>query len=472
MKKATITLLFILFFVSLVLLIWQWKMYSSEKDLSLEMEQVRQHFTVEAKGKELYITHNVIGLSNDKEYQISKPDSLFKWECKFENENYCKSNDDRPDTYLASNGELNFYYQIPIPNQSAFLLTEWIASISNVHVVQTTIDIVEREQRDSTWVAGIPQIGFKELSRIDFYTFKGEDSMPALYWQRAPIIKKDVNPFVSFFSNQSGVDESILQNIKPLKFKGYTSIIWTKDYNQGGGNGIRIVSSEEQLKELEGELVYSFFENKFKPLLPEEKWILELLTAEMLERPISTPKSAAVLQELSSKLSKTQRQLWSNKILLEETLNFQKLDEVLGSVKGLKTTFFTLNRNEHDPLKPLYFVDPRNVMIDEITTQNIEVVYRGKEILFPFVATMNELGFLVKSTDGAEIELLKEENRYKFYVNEPFFYYNDEKFGLLGQPFVVENELIYIKHQALQSIFNVIVDEDENRIKLTISKSF
>ena len=470
MKKATLTLLFILFFVSSVLLSWQWKMYSSEKDLSPEMEKVRQHFTVEAKGKELYITHNIMGLSNEKEYQIIKPDSLYKWECKDTSGNYCQSGDDNPDTFLASNGELNFHYLIPIPNQSAFLLTEWISSISYVEVVQTTIDIVEKERRGSTWVAGIPQIGFEELSLIDFYTFKGKDSMPALYWQQAPMIKKDINPFVSFFSNQSRVDESVLQNIKQLKLKGYTSIILTNDYNRGNGNGIRIVSSEEQLKELEGQLVYSFVENKFKVLSSEEKWILGLLTAEMLERPGSSQKSAAVLQELSSKLTETERQSWSNKILLEDNLNFQKLDEVLGSVKGLKTTFFTLNKNEHDPLTPLYFVDPRNVVINEMATKNIQVVYRGNEILFPFVTTMNELGFSVKSTDGEEIELTKDGNRYKFYMKQPFFHYNEEKFGLLGQPFVVENEVIYIKHQALQSIFKVIVEEDENKIKLTISK--
>ena len=470
MKKATITLLFILLFITSALLIWQWNMYSNEKDLSPEMEQVWQHFTVEAKGNELFITQIITGLTKDKEYQIIKPDSLFKWECKDANGKYCKSSDESPDTFLASNGELNFNYQIPIPNQSAFLLTEWISSISHVEVVQTTIDIVERERRESTWVAGIPQIGFKELSLVDFYTFKGKDSMPAIYWQKVPIIQRDANQFVAFFFDQSGVDESVLQSIKHLKFKDYTSIVLTKDYNRGSGNGISIVSSEEQLKDLVGQLVYSFFENKFKSLASEEKWILELLTADLLERPVSSQKSTVVLQELSSKLTESERQSWQKKILLEDKLNFQKLDEALGSVKGLKTTFFTLNRNEHDQLNSLYFVDPRNVMINEITKENINVVYRGKEILFPFVSTMNELGFFVKSTDGTEIELSKVENRYKFDMNEPFFHHNEEKFGLLGQPFVVENEVIYIRHQALQSIFNVIVEEDENRIYLKISE--
>ena len=469
MKKATITLLFILFFITSALLIWQWNMYSNEKDPSLEMEQVWQHFTVEAKGKELFITQTITGLTKDKEYQIIKPDSLFKWECKETNGKYCKSSDESSDTILASNGELNFNYQIPIHNQSAFLLTDWISSISHVEIVQTTIDIVERERRDSTWVAGIPQIGFKELSLVDFYTFKGTDSRPALYWQKTPIIKRSVNQFVAFFSNQSGVDVSVLQSIKHLKFKDYTSIVLTKDYNRESGNGIWIVSSEEQLKEIEVQLVYSFFENKFISLKSEEKWILELLTAELLERSVSGQKSAEVLQELSTKLSKTERQSWSNKILLEDKLNFQKMDEALGSIKGLKTNFFTLNRNEHDQLNSLYFEDPRNVMINEITKENIKVVYRGKEILYPFVSTMNELGFLVKS-GGTEIELSKVENRYKFYINQPFFYYNEEKFGLLGHPFVVENEVIYIKHQALQSIFNVMVEEDENMIHIKISK--
>ena len=118
-----------------------------------------------------------------------------------------------------------------------------------------------------------------------------------------------------------------------------------------------------------------FLRDKFKSLASEEKWILELLTAEMLERPVSGQKSTMVLQELSSKLTESERQSWLKKILLEDKLNFQKLDEALGSIKGLKTTFFTLNRNEHDPLNSLYFVDPRNVMINEITKENIQCQY-------------------------------------------------------------------------------------------------
>ena len=291
MKKATITLLIILIIFTSALLIWQWNHFSTEKDSTIEIEQANQYLTVEAKGDELFITQNITGLSNDREYQIIKPDSLFKWECKDVNGGYCQSSDESSDTFIASNGELNFLYKIPIHNQSAFLLTEWISSISHVEVVHTTIDIIERERRGSTWIAGIPQIGFEELSLIDFYTFKGKASMPALYWQKAPTTKKNVNEFVHLFSNQTVVDESVLQPLKFVKFKDYASIILTNDYNRESGNGIWIVSSVEQLKELEVQLVYSFFENKFKSLASEERWILELLTAEMLDKPVSGLKS-------------------------------------------------------------------------------------------------------------------------------------------------------------------------------------
>ena len=470
MRKATITLLFILMIVTSVLLSWQWNRFSNGKESTTEMVQAQQYITVEAKGKELFITQNITGLLNDKEYQIHKPDSLFKWECKNVKGNDCQSSDESPDTFLASEGELNFLFKIPIHNQSAFLLTEWITSISHVEVVHTTIDIVERERRGSTWAAGIPQIGFERLSLIDFYTFKGKDSMPALYWQKDPLVKMDVNQDLTFFSNQSRVDETVLQNLQYLTFKDYTSIILTNDYNRESGNGIWIVSSVEQLKELEEQLVYSFFERKFTSLASEEKWILELLTAEMLDKPVSGLKTTKVLQELSSKLTESERQSWLKKVLLEDKLHFQRLDKVLGSIKGLNTTFFTVNRNELDPLHPLYFIDPRDVVINETTSENIQVIYRGKDILFPLVTTMNELGFLVESTDGAEVKLSKEKNRYTFYINEPFFLYNEERFGLLGQSFVVENEVIYIKHEALQSIFNVIVEEDEHKITLKISK--
>jgi hypothetical protein len=469
MKKTTLTLLLILFTIASILLIWQWNNYSNSKGLLEETEQAQQHITVEAIGRDLSITQNVTGLADQKEYRVIKSDSLFRWECKDRNGRYCSSNDDSPQTFLASNGELNFQYVIPIQNQSAFLLTEWISSINNVEMVCTTIDIVERERRDSAWVAGIPQIGFKKLSFIDFYTFKGEEPFPALYWQQKPIFKNDENQYVTFYSKQSGAYEEVLQNLKPLKLNEYTSIILTEDHKPSSGNGIQIVSSLENFKELEEKLVYSFFENKFKSLLSEEKWILELLTAETLKEPVSGQRSTAVLQELSSKLSETERQSWLKTIQQEvDYLNFQKLDQAFESVNGLKTTFFSLNRSEKVQWTPLYFVDLRNITIHDKVIENIHVVSRGKEILFPFVPTMKELGFLVKSNEDDKIELSNGKNSYKFDLDQPFFYSNEEIFGLLDQPFVVENGVIYIKREPLKLIFNVIVEEDQNLIKLNI----
>ena len=471
MKQTTITLFLILLTITTVLLIWQWNTYSNEKNSQSEVEQVQQHLTVESKEKELSITQTITGLSNQEEYRILKPDSLFRWECKDRTGEYCSSSDESPETFLANNGELNFQYIIPIQNQSAFLLTEWISSISNVEVVKTTIDIVERERRDSTWIAGIPQTGFKKLSFIDFYTFKGEASLPALYWQQASVFKNDGNQFVSFFTKQPGSDESVLQNLKHVNLKGYTSIILTEDHKPASGNGIWIVSSQEQIKDLKEQLVYSFFETKFSPLSSDEKWILELLTAETLEKPTTGQKSTAVQKELASKLTDTERQSWLKIILEGGLLSFQKLDDALGSVKELKTTFFTKNRNEKSQWMSLYFVDPRNIIINGKVIENLNVVSRGDEFLFPFISTMKELGFLVTSNeDESEIVLLDGKNSYTFYLNQPFFHHDEEKFGLLDQPFVVDNGIIYIKHEPMQSIFNVIIEEEKNLIKLGFLK--
>ncbi len=114
------------------------------------------------------------------------------------------------------------------------------------------------------------------------------------------------------------------------------------------------------------------------------------------------------------------------------------------------------------------FLDPRNITIHDKVIENIHVVSRGKEILFPFVPTMKELGFLVKSNEDDKIELSNGKSSYKFDLDQPFFYYNGEIFGLLDQPIVVENGVIYIKREPLKSIFNVIVEEDQNLIKLNI----
>ncbi|WP_338451941.1 hypothetical protein R4Z09_08740 [Niallia oryzisoli] len=461
MHRKSIILLFFLLTITSGLLLWQWRSYSesTKENHEKKFEQVRQHIKIETAERELKITQTITGLMKDKEYQLVRPDKLFRWQCG------CTSYNPDSNTILTAKGEVRFTFVIPIPDESAFLLTDWTANIQDVKIMETAIDIAEKGKRGSTWIAGIPQTGYEQLSFIDFYSFKGKGGTPSLYWQQDPLEKKSLNKSLFIFTDPTLAKNADFKSLTGIKPNEYIAVIFTDAVIPMMGQGIKVVSLGSRFEIIEREIIYSYYKEKLKQLDNQEYWIVDFLTALTAGTTPMVKKSEIMLAELSQHLTEDERRLFVQVVQQKKKLiDFQMLDQILGDIKGLKTSFFSINKDEKSEFISLLFMDARKFIINGNKT-NIKIVYSNDKVLFPFIETLKAMGFEVE-TDGSTFYAKNKNEQYTFFLDQPIFQRNGTDFGLLENPLYVDNNQVYIKNKLLQSIFQVTIKENQQAIML------
>lgn len=472
MWKTAFTL-FILF-ASLIsgMLFWQWQAYSeANQTVEKPIEEVETVVTIKTMGKDLSVTQTFTGLQDGKEYQISIPERALDWECIKENGEFCESFDDNPITFLAEKGMLQISYFIPLENENhPFLLEQFIAQLTEYETLRTEIVIIDQERRDGTWIAGLPLRGTSEQEFIDYFVFEGNFSSPSLYWQPEKLLTGNGPYGVNYyFSSPMEAYPELPSLEKLINFSGM-SVIMTEAYHEKNGHGLLIVQPNITQDMLERKIVYNYFYHRDNELLSEELWLLDVLTALITESDSHFDKGNLMIETLKGEMAEEPLQVFLHHVMVEKSLSPQKMDKHLSTVLGKKTEFFSLNSKETNPFVPLYFVDDRKLMINDMVQENIRIIVTDFKNYFPFVETLTALGFEVKVLEDEETILInKEGNHYRFFIGQNIFIYNQEDYGLLANPLTIFNGEIYMESGWLKSIFNIMINETEEEISLSLS---
>lgn len=470
LMRRTAILIFIFLTTTISsMLFWQWTAYSKQDNtIDDDIEKVVQEITVKTETEKLHITQKIIGLTSDKEYRVTIPETLFDWSCTKGDGEACEPADENPLTFLPEKEEMIFQYTIPIPKgQVEFFLNEWTTSLSKVSVAKTDIKIIASAKRDGSWVAGAPLKGFKKMDLIDFYSFSGIGDTPSLYWQPGILYNTQSKKRMDLYSTQQRNDSFNLKVINSLTDFPFVAVVFSDRNIEYNGRGLIVTSLHMKEDELKRKLINNYFESSFNF---EERWLLDILTSYTAKVPAETAKGKAVLNELNNKLSEEERKAFFNHVKTSNgSITTKLLDSYIKEIKGANTRFFTLNKDESSPFVPLYCNDTRKVIIAEKEQKELEVVVDDGKMLYPFIDTMTELGFEVKTLPDQEtIILIKESNTYRFYINSHLFIYNEEDYGLLERPLTNLNGKIYISKQWIKELFKVSIEEGETEIKLKI----
>lgn len=476
MWRVSFTLLILLTSIIGGMLFWQWHAYSeSIEPLAEELQETaEQYITVESKGNTLSITQLFLGLKKEKEYRIILPDTIGDWTCNKEDGNPCESFDDNPSSFVSDDGSLRIKYRIEFDNnKSSFLLNEWLGKLPDVNVTNTSIEIIDKARRQGTWVTGFPLKGSKKLELIDYYVFKGKGESGSLYWQPTPFSRIKGEQSLEYYINSGENKKSPFGALGSLKtihnFPGL-SVVFTDDFSETNGIGLMIVNPSIKEEVFERKVIYHYFLGKASNLPLEERWLIDVLTSLVIKQDSKMPKGNEFIQELRKNLSEDEILQFMSLVISEKVLTPEKLDELLGSLSDRKTRYFSLNKNEETKLIPLYFYDDRKVLVKDKLNEEIELLLVNNEKLYPFVETISALGFEIKVLSDEETLLLnKGNNSYRFYVNQNIFIYNEEDYGLLENPLKTINGKIYMESSWLESLFKVVIEENSDEVKLSVS---
>lgn len=474
MWKISFTLLLLLNSFIGGLLFWQWDAYSEyhASTKEIEKERVTQKVSVTSKGNQLQITQLFEGLNSDKEYIISPPDKVQEWSCVKADGAPCESKDDNQSSYLPDGNTFTIQYQYDLKEgHSPFLLNHWLASLSDINITYTSLEIVDTSRRAGSWIAGLPLKGHNKFELIDYYYFEGVGGKSSLYWQPTPLERVRGERGMEYYSSGAIDKDSLTFNSleRIPKFLG-TSIVLTDAFPETNGYGIMITQPTISNATIERKLIYNYIAEKADDLPLEERWIVDVLTSLITGQDSNVPKGQEFIKELRKNLTEEEIGEFTNLVIKETSLTVQKLDDLLGNVAKKSTHFFSLNKNEETKLIPLYYFDSRKVIVADKLYKDLEILIMNNNARFyPFIETMTSLGFDVKAlADNETILLSNENNSYRFYVDQNIFIYNEENYGLLENPLSIMNGQIYMESSWLKTIFKIDLYETKEEIRISL----
>ncbi|MDF1506706.1 hypothetical protein PZE06_00780 [Robertmurraya sp. DFI.2.37] len=471
MWKLAFTLLISLNVTIGAMLLWQWNAYSEYHNPSElgKDEKAVQHITIESKGGVLSVTQVIEGLAGKGEYRINAPNTISDWECATGDGVACSSKDDN--SLQAQNESLTFRYQIQLnDDDSAFLLRDWLIQLPDVEVTHTTVDVISAARREGTWVVGFPLKGYSKLEYIDYYVFEGKGGDGSLYWQPTPLVPRVGEKGIQLYTTNDSQTNFSKASFDKIPNFNEMAVVLTDSFAETYGSGVMIAKPSLDSQELERRMIDHYFIEKAPELPSEERWILGVLTSIVEERESHNPKVNLLIEELKRHFTEDEIAQFLALSLKENSLTPQKLDEILSSIAEKNTRFFSLNKNAKTNALPLYFYDSRSLYIGDALKEDIDVILVGNEQFFPFIETMNSLGYEAQLLDDHEtVNVNLRNDSYRFYVSQNIYFYNQEHYGLLENPLRMINGRPYMSNRMLKSLFQISFNENEDEIKLSLA---
>ncbi|HYK74669.1 MAG TPA: hypothetical protein VEV44_16360 [Pseudoneobacillus sp.] len=461
MKKVFILLVFCSTLTLSLLLKWQWHAYSSESSKSA-VSSANQKIQIVSSSNNININQTFSGLNPKKEYKIMVPNLISDWTCETKSGESCKSNDQNPTTFQPEDGVIKIVYSIPINRDDLFtILSNWKMKLYGVSIQHSSIAIAESYHRKGTWIAGLPFKAYKELDLIDFFSFEGDGDFETLYFQKKPFIFHYQEIFYGYYSNGQENKKLNLSKYSQLKKKNFTVIV-SSDFLTYENKDMLIVKNTQPITDIDHSLVTQFFKYKLEN---ETDWLVSLFTSFSFNNKSPIKKTNEILNELNRELSSSELQEFYQKVAgSPSTLGVKELDQILGEVKGLKTSFFQKNIEANSNV-PLYFMETKLVNFKEEKEKKAELIYMDSKRLYPIETMLSIIGYKISQVDD-KLNLNKKSFYYQFDLNHNLFLFNGHDYGLLESPIVEVNHHYYMDQNWLQTLFKISIKEDG--AKLTI----
>lgn len=471
MWKVSFTLLIFLGSVIGSMLFWQWHAYSQQND-QLQEEVVAtasQQISIEPAGSILHLTQVIQGLTEEKEYRLSIPETMIEWSCLKSDGSNCESLDDNPTSFLAEDGSLTITANIGVKNgQAPFLVNDWLAQLPDLVMTTSRIEIIDSSANVGTWVTGFPLKGYKKLEYIDYYVFEGKGASTALFWHPLPLtVEKATDSLIVYAGEEINKGSFLLDSLEKLTDMENLTIVLTDHYPESAGGGLLITSSTIQQETLERKIVEQYILSKFVNLPTEETWIVDVLTSLISDQESRTEKGKMFIGELNNHLSEEELAQLIQEATNERTLSFKELDQLLSNVTSKQTRFFSLNKNGETALVPLFYTDPRKIIINDTIQKGIEIIYYEDKKLLPVRETLSAFGYTVELFPQIETLLVTKGNdEYRFFVGENIFMYNGKDYGLLENPLVFINGKTMMNYELIKTLFMISTEELTEQITL------
>lgn len=456
MKKVSFMMTTGLFIIICAAVVWQWSAFQQNNDKPAKTEgDISLIATVKVEQNKLEVKQTFDKLDKNQKYHAVIPAQAIEVKCTDAEGNTCEEGQ------KPKGDKMHFEYTIKSSPGLSMLLNDWMIVLKDAAIKKTRIELVDQYYRRGTWSAGLPLKGYKQTELLHYYVFEGANSTPSLYWQEKPLIKLTGQKGIDYYTIQKEQVIYKFDSLEPFS-DNHLSVVIIDGQRIVRGNGLLLAGSELTDKEFEREMAKAFLSSRFGADEEAEVWILEALASLVTKQEPENEKSRAMVQELIKTLTPEELAAFITYFSKQGHLDDNSLDESLSSIKGMESDFFSMNSKKGPGFFPLLFTDARSVIVNGDEKEELAVVIKGDQYLFPLVATMDALGYKTKlGQDFTSFEISSESGTYIFNVKNKTFIHGGETFGLLEDPFQNLNGDWYLEKHWLNAIFKVRVSESD-----------
>ncbi|NMH71302.1 hypothetical protein HF072_21165 [Bacillus sp. RO3] len=465
MKRLLITFGLLMILVSSSLLFFQWMGFTTESAEESGRAEVNQSYSIIHKGNQFHVTQTIHFLSEIPEnITIQWPSGAKDLLCLNDREEECLTKENGE--FLVHNlhddlMEIRISYTIEQPKHSgAMLLKDWHPVLSSITTLNTDIHIIEKSFRTGKWIAGYQSASHKKMDYIDYFSFNGNGGPSPLYWTEEQLLEKESANIRLFYDPDdiSNIDTTSLSSLK-----GFVTVIMTSTLEPFYSPYLIVGNTEEEerIEELHAALLsqqYTFPD--------DEGYLKEFIVGVLMKRKPNDPQSARVYKEFVEGLSSSQLGAFRDSMVdhKEKNMNAKKLDELLGDATGFDSTFFSESTGENENV-PLILTTSHPVNINGKPHHLSYISYKRREFI-QFPQAVEALGLSVNELQPNVFYTTMNGNTFRFYVNEDYFIYNEENYGLLMNPVQTVGNSIYMDVHWFEKLFKGKVDKDEASIEM------
>jgi len=465
MKHKTISLFIIILSLIIVILItlqWTKLREGTNQDDHLSVKQ--QIDIVHDSGK-LKIKQTLQNLKNHT-YFLKLPEAGVNFTF-----SHMELWDETNKSITVQDNTLTVEYEINTnPDNQAFLLENWMIQMNGVEIANTIVKISELKNMSGSWAAGAPMTYHEGLDQLQYYVFEKNDAHIPLYWQKVPLsytyIAEKIPVYTVGKTDSHFLNSSIVSQLN--REKEFPAVILTEQINPLQSVSLIIENPEIDRNVLSSLWMEQFLLSNIWAGKDEENWVMNILAGIITEQPPTDEVKGQIYAELKSKLAKNEVSKFISSILQtdQKITSLGEIDQLLGQIKGLNTSFFQDIAKEQT-VGPLYFFTDEPIYVRNHKLENDRVYWLDHVYYFPIEPIVKKLNYQFEQISENEIFLTNGKTTFRFYENKDFFLLNEEQYGLLTKdgklPYLTIKNEFYMQEEFFRKVFRIEINHQNNQ---------
>jgi hypothetical protein len=463
MKRFLFTFGFLMVLVSSGILFFQWMGFTTESAGESGVVEVNQSYSIIHKEGRFKVSQRIHFLTTLSDpIKIQWPEGAENFTCKDKREENCLTKENG-DFYLSTLNhdvqEITITYSLKQSTKAdSVLLKDWYPVLSDITTLNTDIQLTEKSLRNGKWIAGYQSSSHKKLNYIDYYFFSGGGEPSDLVWTTESWKERESSTVrvLTEEGNPAGFD-----GLEPIESDGgFVTVIITKKIKSFQSPHLIVMNgaSGEQVKNIKRSLLYQTLSSR-----DDEAWLKELVVSLYYNENPYSAKPAWAYKQLKEGLSPPQWDDLRQKVK-NQTVDSIMLDDTVNRVTGFTSSFFAESVKGKENL-PLILKANKPIMINQKSNQLSYISYRQKEFI-QFPEAVKALGIEVKELEPGVYFTTVNGNTLRFYVNEDYFIYNEENYGLLVKPVQTIGDSVYMDIHWFEKLFDTEVVDKDNAIEI------